>query len=47
MVEPLEPSQTYLHKDECGGGMEAFLDIFVIVKAVTITYFSAQGIKTF
>ena len=43
----LAAQTSYLRPDECGGGLETFLDIFVVLKAVTITYFSAQGIIVF
>ena len=33
--------QVYLSPDQCGGATETFLDVFVIVKAIAITYFSA------
>jgi len=40
-------STEYLAEDHCSGAMEIFLDVFVAVKAVTLIYFSGQGILWF
>lgn len=37
----------YLAEDYCGGGLEIFLDVFVILKAIILIYFSVQGITWF
>ena len=37
----------FLHPDYCKGVMETFLHVFVIVKALLITFFSVQGIGWF
>ena len=39
--------QDFVQELTCTGWLETFLDIFVIVKAIVLIYFSVQGITWF